>query len=203
MGWYYTHDATRQDIIRELTKGSDNEERSYKTLAHAACGYTQLYAVHEITDKKTGKVERFIGVYLLQADRSGWGYKPMSESMHPYCFGCPLKYLDMVPEACPEWRKGVREYWEKRNAKAKAKRDAKKCGYCRNRPATTYSPDGHKACELCREEQLRARRERQAHLDRYERLIRAAAPLPNREDWIHTYGKQAIEEIEARVFASK
>lgn len=120
MGWYYTYGADRQDIIRELTQEKETDTISFKTLGKFSNGYTQLFVVHQNTSKVTGETKRFIGVYLLQKSKEGWGYKPMEEGMHPYFYACPLKYLEMVPEECKEWREGVRAYWQRRSEKRKA-----------------------------------------------------------------------------------
>lgn len=112
MGWYYTYGASRQDIIRELTE-DHRETTGFHTLAKFSNGYTQLYAVHEYRTSE-GETKRFIGVYLLQNSKEGWGYKPMDESMGPFIYACPLKYLDMAPVADANWREGVRAYWKHR-----------------------------------------------------------------------------------------
>jgi hypothetical protein len=67
-----------------------------------------------------GKTERYIGCDLLRKHPGhGWGYKDLTESMHPYYYTCPLSYLETVPVACEEWREQVREYHDK---KRKSKR---------------------------------------------------------------------------------
>jgi hypothetical protein len=115
MGWFYTYGASRQDIIRELTE-DHRDTTGFHTLAKFSNGFTQLYAVHEYRTAQ-GETKRFIGVYLLQRSSEGWGYKPMEEEMHPYFYGCPLKYLDMAPVACAEWREKVKAYWKHRAEK--------------------------------------------------------------------------------------
>lgn len=110
MGWFYTHDASRSDIISELT--NPKGELGHKCLAKFTSGNT-LWTVEEYTP--TGEAtKRFIGCYLLQKDKCGWGYKPMDESMGPYYYSCPPKYLAMVPVADAEWRLKVVEYWRRR-----------------------------------------------------------------------------------------
>ena len=227
MGWSFGWND-RRSLAAEVLKGFDHKDKDGKltggktaVIAHQFAG-NNLWSVFEETrpDKPTS---RFIVLFLIrcspvkggvQGERE-WGYKDVSEDMGPCEVNCPKKYLDMVPpcgtapskdgdgsyEWSRKWRERVCEYWTQRNAKAKAKRDAKRCGYCRTRPATTYSPDGHKACEPCREEQLRAGRERQAHLNRYETLLREGQTFTteNRTDWIHHYGEKAITDIERRV----
>lgn len=119
MGWLFTRGQTRADLIHRLTKPEENDLSSYRTLARC-CKGNVLWAVQEVTFKQNtprfekGVPHRFIGSYLMAYDRAidcrGWGYKDMEESMHPYHYHCPLAYLDMVPEACPAWREGVRKH---------------------------------------------------------------------------------------------
>lgn len=103
-GW-----SSRKDVIRHLTTtGVDGNGREFKTLAHTVRGAT-LWAVQQWTGD-----EPFIACYLLYGpvrpsdDPYACGYKGLDEAMHPYYFNCPVKYLDMAPEKCPEWREKVR-----------------------------------------------------------------------------------------------
>lgn len=116
MGWLFTSGQTRAALIRRLTESQDNDSARYRTLAHCTKGNV-LWAVQEVVFKiakpqyDAGVPYRFIGCYLLANQRGcGWGYKDMEESMHPYHYHCPLSYLDMVPEACPDWREQVRNW---------------------------------------------------------------------------------------------
>lgn len=100
MGWTFGN-WNKHGLIRHLT-----EENGVKTIAKTVRGNV-LWAVQE-----SAGGEKFIGCYLLGADRGGWGYKDIDESMGPFEINCPLVYLDMVP--CPggratEWRAKVRE----------------------------------------------------------------------------------------------
>ena len=46
MGWYFTYDATRRDIIAELTTDKVTDERVYRTLRKCFRGNT-MYTLHE------------------------------------------------------------------------------------------------------------------------------------------------------------
>lgn len=110
MGWTYTRGAKRADIIADRIEAWSNDTHAGSTLRHCLKGNT-LWTVREITDKRAGTTERYIGCDLLQSERGyGWGYKDMCESVHPYYYSCPLAYLEMVPVACEAWRERVREY---------------------------------------------------------------------------------------------
>lgn len=122
MGWLFTQNASRKDIIDKLVKFEENDAGVWKTLRHCARGNV-LWTVLEWTDKNSGDTRTVIGCHLLQKSvekfRSGrvvsWGYKSMDESMHPCYYTCPLSYLDAVPVACEEWREQVRQYNRKYN----------------------------------------------------------------------------------------
>lgn len=110
MGWLFTYDAGKADIIRKLTAAEQNETQRRETITHCVRGNV-LWAVIEITHNQKQRRKRFIACYLLgKQSGCGWGYKDMAESMHPYYYSCPLKYLDMAPVANAEWRAEVRAY---------------------------------------------------------------------------------------------
>lgn len=112
MGWYYPyHTHTRKDLIAELIKGWDNEKTTARSISHCTRGNV-LWIVWEIESKPTKTTTRHILCMLMQKYNT-WGYKDMDESMHPYYYSCPLKYLDMVPVASEEWRAGVQHWHEK------------------------------------------------------------------------------------------
>lgn len=101
MGWDFTYDASRRDIIEYVTKGDEKT----KCLARAARGNV-LWAVFE---QESVEPKRFIVCFLLQRSKIGWGYKDMDESMHPYQYSCPESFLEMTPVACEPWRALVRQ----------------------------------------------------------------------------------------------
>lgn len=118
MGWYYTHGASRADIIREIT---EPQASGLVTVRKFTSGNT-LWTVHD------GPSGRWLGCYLLSRSRDGWGYKPMEESMGPYYYSCPLAFLAEAPIACPEWRDGVRKYHAERNARLALRRERRRMG---------------------------------------------------------------------------
>lgn len=126
MGWTFCC-SRRADLIQELTegwrhKGSDTSRECIAKCYRGSVHRGVLWTVWVRRNADGTERDRFIGCDLLQYQRGQgpgyeWGYKDMCESMHPYYYSCPLKYLDMVPVACEEWRKGVREYHAKRSRK--------------------------------------------------------------------------------------
>lgn len=134
MGWLFSSEwEERRDLVAHLThtETSTSEGREYKwvTLAHSVRGNV-LWAVFQRS--VNGKVQQpAIACFLLSKQRDyGWGYKDMTEAMHPYYYSCPLSYLELAPETCKEWREKVREY----HAKARRKFQV----------GTTYALEGAK-----------------------------------------------------------
>lgn len=162
MGWYFDEWADRKGLIQQLTKSWSREENGKKAiticLAHTYRGFPYtgvLYSVHEtrVEDLSTKevKVDRWIGVSMLQYRRKQWGYKPMDESMGPYIYGCPMSYLEMVPEVKnAEWRALVYQYWRNRKEKSYSRNPRHiraKCSGCGeilipNQIAKVLGPDG-------------------------------------------------------------
>ncbi|CUR45129.1 hypothetical protein [Alloalcanivorax xenomutans] len=119
MGWYYSR-QTRAQLIQELIQPQEGERAYYDVIAHALRGNV-LWSVVRITAKQAGifsldigETTSFIRCDLLQGSGGEWGHKPLEESMHPYYYSCPVRYLDMAPEQCREWREGVRAYHTRR-----------------------------------------------------------------------------------------
>lgn len=135
MGWYYTQDSTLKSIIEECTANwehtrEDGTHVKCETLTKCFRGAVThkgvLWAVcQHTTTRPNGEVvvQKWIRCDLLQRQNGyGWGYKPMEESMGPYYYNCPEKYLKMVPVANQEWRDGVVEYHARRRAKRAEKK---------------------------------------------------------------------------------
>ncbi len=114
MGWLFIRAARKADIIRKLVAPEEDETRRWETIAHSVRGNV-LWAVVETTCKLEDRRKRFIACNLLAREKDcGWGYKAMDESMHPYYYSCPLKYLDMAPVANADWRSMVYSHYRAR-----------------------------------------------------------------------------------------
>jgi hypothetical protein len=136
MGWTFPyHTFKRSALIAERTAPSDYtrpdgvlvESRALKHCYRGNRHSGVLYIVWEQTFYEPDGIttDRFIEVDLLRYYET-WGYKDMDESCGPRYWSCPLSYLDMVPERCPEWRMGVREHAAKVAAKTKATKARRK-----------------------------------------------------------------------------
>jgi len=60
------------------------------------------------------KDDKIVGcVFRVRKDNRSWGYKEMSEDMHPYYYDCPESILKILSptdcERCNQWRKNCRE----------------------------------------------------------------------------------------------
>ena len=113
MGWYYSHHATKEELINELVSESVGPEWTRKVIAKSVRG-SVLWTVNQMSNSTTGENRLFIGCDLLEKSGPWWGHKPMCEGDGPYYYSCPLKYLSMVPEQNAEWRRIVREHHARR-----------------------------------------------------------------------------------------
>jgi len=121
MGWTTMPNSRKQDVIDHVTRLQENESGVWKTIAKCVSDNV-LWAVVDVFAKADGAAGlaagqslRFIACYRLGRDQGyGWGYRDMCESMGPYYYNCPLRYLEMAPEQCPEWRAKVRAWHAQR-----------------------------------------------------------------------------------------
>jgi len=124
MGWLFSS-RTRAELIRNLTQPEDQARARVRVIAHTLRGNV-LWSVTEVTaktegvhpDLAPGESMRYIRCDLLQCSGGEWGYKAMDESMAPYYYSCPLRYLDMAKELSPGWREKVRAYHARRRQSA-------------------------------------------------------------------------------------
>lgn len=115
MGWFFSK-GSRSNLIRELTESQSTDRADRRVVDYTVVGDV-LWSVVCVTAKKAGALNlapgesiNCIRCDLLERGDGGWGYKPLDESMYPLYFSCPLRYLDMAPVQCAEWRERVRAY---------------------------------------------------------------------------------------------
>lgn len=130
MGWT-SWQTNFKGMMEDRLHRQENGKSVWEVIAHCFRGNPitggVLYYVVERTDKADGKKERFIAVDLIRrSGRYEMAYKDMDESMHPFNYSCPLKYLDMVPVANEGWRAKVREYHAKIAKMRKERREERK-----------------------------------------------------------------------------
>lgn len=122
---YFDGEGNFHNIVATGRNGCETEEAmliATTCLAHCYRGNPYsgvLWAVWErtftINGQRAQPTERWITCDLLRYQKdAGWGFKDMDESMHPFYYSCPIKYLDLVPVdqygGNPEWREGFQEY---------------------------------------------------------------------------------------------
>jgi hypothetical protein len=126
---YYSGYATLKGLIHDLTherhhvNQETGHESRFLTLAKCFRGNIQhkgtLWAVHQHVYRNGPQDEwqltpPFIGCYTIDYANdkrdASWGYRAMDESVGPFVYNCPLKYLGMTPEVDPAWRAAVRAY---------------------------------------------------------------------------------------------
>lgn len=120
MGWLFSS-RTRSELIRKLTQPEDQARARVRIIVHTLRGNV-LWSVTEVTaktegvhpDLAPGESMYYIRCDLLQRSGGEWGYKAMDESMAPYYYSCPLRYLDMAKELSPSWREKVRAHHARR-----------------------------------------------------------------------------------------
>jgi hypothetical protein len=121
MSWTFIPGISREALIQRLIAPGDDGTTCTEVLAHADQDDV-LWSVERVTARqKTSRLEAgqsdcYLVCFLLDNHRGNWEYKAMEEIMHPYCYSCPLSFLDLAPERCPEWRQKVREYHQQHAA---------------------------------------------------------------------------------------
>jgi hypothetical protein len=138
MGWLFKSGCSRRELIAERTEDwrrTTPEGMVVKTtcLAHCYRGGVfsgVLWTVWGRSFTRDGvevqPTERWIGCDLLRSQKGfGWGYKDIDESMGPYFYSCPLKYLNLVPiekfGGNADWRAIVRRYHQRQAEKRRSR----------------------------------------------------------------------------------
>ena len=132
MGWTFMNGQTRKELIADRTEDWERtrDDVVIKSTCLAYCYRGNafsgvLWSVWERTFQRDGEdfqpTERWIACDLLQYQSGAWGYKDMDESMGPYYYSCPMKYLEMVPMeqfgGNAKWREIVHSHHERRRQK--------------------------------------------------------------------------------------
>ena len=103
MGWDFCDAWTKKSQV-VAARLEDAARNGYKVLAHKSVK-SGLWCVLQSENGTP-----VITFDLMERENGSWGYKNMDESMYPYYFDCPVKFLDLAPETCHEWRNCVRAH---------------------------------------------------------------------------------------------
>jgi hypothetical protein len=114
---------TKSELIAKQLAPYETEDGHIKVIDYTLCDDV-LWVVSKVTAKAEskycnlapGQSRCYIYGYLLRHRKNGWCYRLLDEAPETSCYSCPLRYLDMAPELCPEWRRKVREYHGRRAA---------------------------------------------------------------------------------------
>lgn len=134
MGWLFCS-PSRSDLIAHLKR--DVATSTNLTPIDFSLAGNFLYALVDIHPTETRPAYKTILVFKLAGGNSGspyyrWGYKDMDESMGPYSYTCPLKFLDASTcqsETAIAWREACRAEHAKKALIAKGSKSLK-VGLC-------------------------------------------------------------------------
>ena len=129
MGWLYCS-PSRSDLIAHLKR--DVATSTNLTPIDFSAAGNFLYALVDIHETAQKPAYKTILVFKMAGGGGSphyrWGYKDMDESMEPYAYTCPLKFLDA--STCDDpgavaWRADCREAHAKKAAIAKGSKSLK------------------------------------------------------------------------------
>lgn len=130
MGWLFCS-PSRSDLIAHL-KRDVATSTNLTPVEYSAAG-NFLYALVDIHETPTKPAYKTILVFKMAGGNSDsphyrWGYKDMDESMEPYAYTCPLKFLDASTCDSPSavaWREACRIEHAKKARIAKGSKSLK------------------------------------------------------------------------------
>jgi len=100
MGWLFPyHTSTKASLVTYVTNDITAAGHTINATKSVRSGLWML-----VTPKNLDKP---IIVFYLMEKAGTWGYKDMDESAHPYCYDCPIDWLDKAPVLSQPWRDGV------------------------------------------------------------------------------------------------
>lgn len=137
MGWtsfrdYTPHHSRAEIIRREFTQAATPDSANAWGFESIAERGATVYAI--MYRDTPNQPRAFYGmVFLTQRKEGNFYYKEISEDCGPYQYDMPARMLGRLEELAPNpagpyaanWREAVRQRHAKKNAKAKAKREAR------------------------------------------------------------------------------
>ena len=109
MGWTYFRNADRRDVVHNI------RFQLRKGLVASCVRDNIFWGVYALPEYSGHPDKKIIVCYLLQKSGTSWGYKDMDETVMPYYFNCPKKYLeiadDPITPMAAEWRRQQRNVY--------------------------------------------------------------------------------------------
>jgi hypothetical protein len=111
MGWLSYSNTGKQAVVRQI-------KLDYDATTQWSLVGNNLWALYTVSQKDVDynpnnvlgqKVILLFRLEYFKNDK-GYGYKDMCESMHPYQYNCPLKFLKEATVTCQQWRDEVIKY---------------------------------------------------------------------------------------------
>ena len=101
MGWTSYPNHSKSEVIHNI-------KSSYPADMQWSLAGNNLWGLYT-----TSTGDNAILLYLLQSfGKNEYGYKDLCESVHPYQYNCPLKFLKQAKVECQEWRDEVVKFHE-------------------------------------------------------------------------------------------
>lgn len=111
MGWTFTRQT---GLDKSFFVNNMIQEHSPRIQEHQVCG-NEVWAI-----AKSHNGTQYITLFLVKKHKGFWGYKEIDESMGPYYYKCPKKFIDKVPATCKvseQWRERWAEEQERKKFK--------------------------------------------------------------------------------------
>lgn len=136
MGWTsyrdHTPHASRADMIkREFTQAATADNPTSWGFEQISTRGAIVYAI--MYRDTPDKPRAYFGMVFITERKNGqFAYKDIGEECGPHYYEAPLGMIDKLDQLAPNpptyaqgWRQSVREHHARKNAKAKAKREAR------------------------------------------------------------------------------
>lgn len=107
MGAMVRPGATLVDVVKMVTEERDEKNPHWTFHDYEVedeRGERVIWGLWEHRDPPEGHPGVFITCDLVVSDGSGKGYKSMDETVSPFYYSCPIRFLEKAPVCRPKWR---------------------------------------------------------------------------------------------------
>ena len=113
MGWLSYDNTSKKQLVNQI-------KAEYDSSTEWSLVGNNLWALYTVSQKDVDYNpsnvlgQQVILLFKIEYFRqdNGYGYKAMSESVHPYQYNCPMKFLKQAKVECQEWRDEVVKFHE-------------------------------------------------------------------------------------------